>query len=185
MSLAILGLLTLAAVEAAPLVPGAGGQARSVVALAVASDRRLETEAAAATLALQQLLENDVRFQGIELSARARGETTALRAGKAERARERVEEALDLIDEMQGKAALQKATEAVSLYEEADLSLAFPGLLEAIAARAFAAHSEGWMAEAWTELARLFALRPDYELDPLRLTPELASLAEQTRAKDR
>lgn len=167
------------ALVACALAAPASAQPKKVAAAAVALDRRLASDAQAAELALMRAIQNDVRLEAVDLGALARSRsTTALDEG-----RRKVAEALNLIDEMKGKQALARAGEAFTLLEGADLSSSFSVLLGAQAARVFALHSEGSKAPLKTELGRLFALAPDYQLDPRRVTPDLAALAEDARAK--
>ncbi len=168
-----------AALLVCALAAPAAAQPKKVAAAAVALDRRLASEAQAAELALMRAIQNDVRLEAVDLGALARGQPTqALGDG-----RRKVAEALNLIDEMKGKQALARAAEAFTLLEGADLATSFPELLGAQAARVFALHSEGNKAALKTELGRLFALAPDYKLDARRVTPDLATLAEDARAK--
>lgn len=174
-------LLALSALLAGWSTPQpAQAQARKITALVVSPDRRLDAEAMAATQALLHLLQNDARYEAIDLSARARGPAAAQNADKAKAL---VADALNLIDEMKEKVALQNAAEALALYEKSDLSTAFPGVLDAVAARVYALHSSGDKAGTKAELARLFALKQDYKLDPRRVTPDLQAVADDARAK--
>lgn len=158
----------------------AQAQPRKVAALAVALDRRLEVDAAAALVALQRLLQNDARFEPVDLAALALGDARAQKAKKAGALRA---ESLTLLDQMNEKAALEKASEAIAAYEEADLTSAFPDLLDAIAARAFAFYSAGGSDEVKAELVRLFTLKADYEIDARRAPPAFAPIAAQARAQ--
>ncbi len=151
-----------------------------MTALAVALDRRLEVDAAAAHAALQRLLQNDARVESLDLAALALGDAHAQKGKQAGALRA---EALALLDQMDEKGALQKASEAVAAYEGADLTSAFPDLLDAMAARAFAYYSAGKTAEVKNELVRLFTLKADYELDARRAPPAFAPIAAQARSQ--
>jgi hypothetical protein len=155
-------------------------QPRKIATLAVALDRRLEVEAAMAGVALRRTLQNDARFEAVDLTAAALGEG---RAPQARKAHALVAEALQLLDEMKEKRAAHKASEALAACEAADLTSAFPDLLDALAARALAYSAIRDRGDAKAELSRLFALKPDYKLDPRRLPPDLAQRSEEARLK--
>jgi hypothetical protein len=157
----------------------AGAAPRKLAPIAVAVDRRLEADAVATGVALMRLLKSDARFEALDLTSLAQGEARAL---KAKKGLELLTEALNLLDEMKEKAALQKVSEAIAAYEEADLSSAFPGLLDAMAARAFAYFFAGDKAQVKAELVKLYTLRPDYALDARRTSPPLSALAAEARA---
>jgi len=164
------------------MAPSAQAQTRKVAGIVVAIDRRLDAEAVAAGTALQRLLHSDSRCESVDLAALAQGNARDQRA-KAGSAL--LAEALRQLDEMKDKPALWKAADAIAAYEEADLTRDFPGLLDSIAARAFALSSAGDKEGMKAELVRLNTLKADYQLDASRASPDIAPLVAQARAEVR
>ncbi len=157
----------------------AQAQPRRIAAVAVSVDPGLEREAAAVREALQRVVRADTQCELVDLAAMAAGDA---RARKAAQGAELAADALKLLDRLDDQAALRKANEAVAAYEESDLTRALPGLLDSLAVRAFALLSLGNKEDVKGDLMRLFALSPDYRLDPRRVSPVLSTLASQARA---
>ncbi len=157
----------------------ARAQPRKVAALCVAVDRRLDQDAAAAGVALQRALENDARVDAVNLTAMALGD------GRIRRAKDGaalLSEALGYLDEMNDKAALRKSTEAVAAFAESDLTVFFGGLLDSMAARAFALFMASEKEQLSAELVKLLTLKRDYVFDPQRATPAFLAVAAEARA---
>lgn len=159
--------------------PSASAQPCRIAPIVVAPDRRLEPDAAAVGIALRQFLQNDARCEPVDLFAIVAGNT---RAQKAMEGAAHLAEAKSLLDRMSYEAALGEADEAVAAYEAADLTSAFPGLLDSIALRALALHFAEGEERMQQELVRLFTLRPDYQIDPMRASPVYVPVVERARA---
>lgn len=157
----------------------ADAQGRKATFVAVALDRPLETQAVLAGLELGRLMRKDERLDVIEALALALGDGRSRKASEADAL---LTEALGFLDEMNEKAALQRAQAATAAYEEVGLSSAFPGLLDSLATQAlahFASKEEGAARDA---LVKVFALRREYMVDPRRSSPEFLALAASARA---
>ena len=157
----------------------AEGQRRKATFAAVAIDRPLETQALLAGLELRQLMRDDERVDAVEPLALALGDG---RSRKAREAGALLAEALGFLDEMNEKAAAQRAQAAVAAYEEADLSSASPGLLESLATHALALFASKEKGPARDALLRLFTLRREYKVDPRRSSPEFLTFTAAVRA---
>lgn len=157
----------------------AAGQGRRATFVAVAIDRPLETRALLAGLELEQLMHDDERVDVVEPSALALGDG---RARKEREAGALLAEALGLLDEMNEKAAAQRAQAAVAAYEEADLSSAFPGLLDSLATHSLALFASKERGPARDVLVKLYTLRREYKVDPRRSSPEFLTFAAAARA---
>ena len=156
----------------------AEAQSRKATFVAVAIDRSLETQAVLAGLELRRLMRNDERFDVVEPLAIALGDG---RSRKASEANALLVEALGFLDEMNEKEAVERAQAATAVYEEADLSTAFPGLLDSLATRALALFASKEKGAARDALVELFALRREYNVDPKRSSPAFLTFAASAR----
>jgi hypothetical protein len=151
-----------------------------VAGVALSVDRELDAEAVAAGIALQRLLATDSQREPLDLGGLALGEAHSLKAKKGD---EHLARALDLLDQMKEKAALEDATEAMEAFEDADLARDFAKLLDSIAVRALALYSGGSKEAMRAELVKLYALKADYELDSDRANPDVLPMVVEARAE--
>lgn len=166
---------------AASLGAGATAAAKTRVAsAAVASDPELDAEAVAAGIALRRILESDPAREPVDLGALAQGEARCRRAKKAG---ELLARALEQLDRLKDRAALASADEAIEALEDADLTRDFGLLLDGLAVRALALYTGGNKAAMREELAKLYALKADYELDPDRAPPDVPPEVAAARAQ--
>lgn len=161
-------------------VPSALAQPRRVAPIVVAADPQLEADAVAAEISLRQFLQKDARCEPVDLFAIAAGDS---RAQRAKEGAAHLAEARDLLDGMNYETALREANDAVAAYEDADLTGAFPALLDSIAIRALVLHSAEGEGRMHEELVRLFTLKRDYQLDPMRVSPVYMRAVARARAE--
>jgi hypothetical protein len=151
-----------------------------VASAAVASDRELDAEAVAAGVALRRLLESDPAREPVDLGALAEGEA---RSRKAKKAGELLARALEQLDRLQDQAAMASTGEAIESLEDGDLTRDFGLLLDIFAVRALALYTGGNKAAMRDELAKLYALKADYELDRDRTPPDVPPEVAAARAQ--
>ncbi|RMG19475.1 MAG: PEGA domain-containing protein [Deltaproteobacteria bacterium] len=162
-----------------PVSAGAVTQASAVVPLHPEADRTAQH--------LRALVEQWRRQGGlvepIDLAALARAEQEAEWKAKTEEAKKAYEEGLEQYDRLSFDDALYRFGRAVELLEQTPMTWNLEPLLEVYAAQAMAYYYAGRVSDAQNRLTDLFTLRPDFQPDPKRLTPEIQSLMEEIRGK--
>ncbi|MGC4118599.1 MAG: PEGA domain-containing protein [Myxococcales bacterium] len=168
----------------APLT-AAAQQARKAAIVSVALDGQSTGEAMLANAALEAALAADARVAPIRLDERARGGQADPRRAKGDEAAKALAAGGDAFDEMEFAKAVTLARQAQALLEEADLRVAMPLLLDAVALEAVALLADGKKGDARGAMGRVLALSADYKWKAGRMTPEATKALDEVRAKAR
>jgi len=166
-------LLLLALLSAAPAGPSLAAAAVGTDAAGKAAAPQLQSLAAAAIARS--------RFEAVDLVEVLDPDRTAARARSRQDAEAALADAEKAYNDLDTRAAAQKADAAVRLFQAADLSRAWPAYVRARVLKAACLSANGGSKPARAELERLLSMAPDAELPPAQFSPDLLAFSRRAR----